>query len=152
MVCPIFDLHNLPHRGRVWYSYETRGAKSFPSYTAIPYSLHYILFRYYTRLVDLSSSFSQPTTMAASNTTITLPNPHAPMQFLAPTPRTMSLLYAAVGSLAVSTIFFDIKPFFDCWKEQQALIWDILLHIPQDYKIATQFRINFSFIIYCIAR
>ena len=34
----------------------------------------------------------------------------------------------------------------------QALIWDIIIHLPQDFKLATQHKINFPFIVYCISR
>lgn len=34
----------------------------------------------------------------------------------------------------------------------QVLIWDIILHLPQDYELLKRSRINRSFVIYAIAR
>ena len=47
--------------------------------------------------------------MAASDTTITLPNPYTPMAFIPPEfeTKTMGLTYAIVGSLAVGGAWFS---------------------------------------------
>ena len=94
--------------------------------------------------------------MTALNTTMNLPNPLTPMAFFKPTTaiKITNQNYAAVGSLAVSLNFSDIRMRIDseCFMQRQVLLWDILLHIPQDYKLATRYRINISFVIYCISR
>lgn len=93
-------------------------------------------------------------TMAASNTTITLPNPYTPMAFVPPSLATNMTheIYAAVGSLAVSFARF-LWYRINCWLiQRQVLLWDILLHVAQDYSLAVKFGINLSFIIYLIAR
>jgi len=61
--------------------------------------------------------------------------------------------YAFVGSLAVSFISpIYIEVLTGVKLERQVLVWDIFLHLPQDYKLATRYRINFLYITYCIAR
>jgi len=47
--------------------------------------------------------------MAASDSTIALPNPYTPMAFIPPEleRKTMGLTYSAVGSLAVGFVFFS---------------------------------------------
>ena len=94
--------------------------------------------------------------MAALNATINLPNPYTPMAFLTPVLATKvtNEKYGVVGSLAVGLNFSGIRLCVDseCCIQRQILLWDILLHIPQDYKLATRYRINISFVIYCISR
>lgn len=34
----------------------------------------------------------------------------------------------------------------------QVLIWDVIIHLSQDYELLKRHRINISFIIYLIAR
>ena len=90
--------------------------------------------------------------MVATNTTITLPNPYTPMAFVPPEleTRVMGQKYSAVGSLAVGLVFFEINLCVDCMRPRFS--YGTHLHLPQDYRLATQYRINISFIIYCISR
>lgn len=40
----------------------------------------------------------------------------------------------------------------DCLVELQVLVWDILLHLPQDYKILRNHRINFLTVLFFFSR
>jgi len=82
-----------------------------------------------------------------------LPNQFTPLAFL-PTEMAevkTNQVYASIGSLAVSpTSFLQSNDHGIVFL--QGLIWDISLHIPEDYKLLTRHRINLSTIIYCISR
>jgi hypothetical protein len=94
--------------------------------------------------------------MAARNAT--LPNPFTPMAFFKPSTATKATNqnYAAVGSLAggntaaVCLNFFNVRVCVDCRMQWQVLLWDIIYHTASPP--TTRYRINRSFIIYCIAR
>jgi len=59
-------------------------------------------------------------------------------------------LDVASGSLAVS--FTVSYTEFGRNADVQVLLWDIILHIPDDYKLLTQCRPDFSMLVYCISR
>ncbi|KAF8202560.1 hypothetical protein BJ912DRAFT_1053727 [Pholiota molesta] len=72
---------------------------------------------------------------STSEDQIVLPNPFTPMAFLPPKVAFQITLnnYVAVGITAV-------------------LIWDILTHLSEDYRILTRYRIRFPTITYFVAR
>jgi hypothetical protein len=81
-----------------------------------------------------------------------LPNPNTPMAYLPPeAAKAMTMqTYVTIGSLAVS--LFLSKRDQRIISIMQALVWDLLLHLHEDYRLITQHRINITFVIYCITR
>ena len=95
-------------------------------------------------------------TMAANDTTTALPNPFTPMAFVPPSiaSNMQHETYAFIGSLAVGLTLarFLRYPIIYWLIKRQVLLWDIFLHSAQDYRVAIQFGINFSFMLYVISR
>lgn len=82
-----------------------------------------------------------------------LPNPFTPSAWMPQEMATLRLfiIYSTIGSLAVSASVFDTSHTSSLL---QALGWDIILHIPDDYKMLRQTdrRINIGLIVYFISR
>ncbi|KAF5329786.1 hypothetical protein D9619_009093 [Psilocybe cf. subviscida] len=64
-----------------------------------------------------------------------LPNPFTPMAFLPPdvARQVVVSVYVLVGTTSI-------------------LIWDVLCHLKDDYRLLTQYRINFTMVVYFVAR
>jgi len=92
------------------------------------------------------------TFVMASTSTVQLLNPDAPMAWLRPSlAKKMTIqIDIATGSLAVSFMVSHTELGHN--GDVQILLWDIIVHIPADYKLLTQFRLNASMLIYCISR
>ncbi|KAF5329254.1 hypothetical protein D9619_009376 [Psilocybe cf. subviscida] len=78
---------------------------------------------------------ASPTFINATSVPTTLPNPLTPMAFLPPdVARQVTVLaYVFVGTTSI-------------------LIWDVLCHLKDDYRLLTQHRINLPMVVYFVAR
>lgn len=89
---------------------------------------------------------------AGGNATYVLPNPNTPMAYLPPeAAKALTFqVYVTVGSFAVS--FFFKRRLHEINMIIQVLLWDVLLHLPQDYKMLMQRRMNITLVVYFISR